>query len=75
MLNLTKKWMGRQKANREIVEAISRFVEKNPDLRFHQILHILCVEQQVEPGKTTKDLFNEESVQTLDRMRASGYFY
>jgi MinD-like ATPase involved in chromosome partitioning or flagellar assembly len=67
--------MDRQKANKEIVDAISRFVENNPDLRFHQILHIMNVEQQAEPGETTRDLFNEESTQTLKRMKASGYFY
>ncbi len=68
----------RQDSNRVLVRLIADAVEKWPDMRFHQILHLLDVEVGfdknipglVGPGiNATKDLFYEESVDTLDRVR------
>lgn len=68
----------RQESNRVLVQLISDMVEKGPDLRFHQILHILDVEVPIDrsiPGRVApgvegamKDLFYEESADTLDRV-------
>jgi len=63
----------RQESNRVLVQLISDMVEKYPDLRFHQILHLLDV---VVPRESMtgdredgmQDLFYEESVNTLDRV-------
>ena len=71
---LKKKIDRRQEANREILRAIQAQVEAHPELRFHQILHNMDVTQTTmvgtEPNKTMvgKDLFYEESVDTLDRI-------
>lgn len=54
----------RQEANRTILNLISEAVEKNPDLRFHQLLQSLGVET---PGI---DLFYEESSKTLENLVA-----
>lgn len=68
--------MNRQEANRKIVEELSKAVEKYPELRFHQILFNMDVnvpvpildENGVMEGMHFKDLYNEESSKTLDRM-------
>lgn len=54
----------RQEANRTILNLISEAVEKNPDLRFHQLLQSLGVET---PGT---DQFYEESIKTLENLTA-----
>lgn len=53
----------RQEANRELIQNLSAYVEMYPDLRFGQILEGFgfVVEDT--------DLFNEESVDTLERVR------
>ena len=53
----------RQEANRELIENLTAYVEKYPDLRFGQILEIF--------GFVINDinLYNEESVDTLERVR------
>ena len=53
----------RQEANRELIEKLTTYVEKYPDLRFGQILEIF--------GFVINDinLYNEESVDTLERVR------
>ena len=53
----------RQEANRELIENLAVYVEKYPDLRFGQILEIF--------GFVINDinLYNEESVDTLERVR------
>ena len=57
----------RQEANRELIENLAGYVEKYPDLRFGQILE--------DFGFVMKDtdLFNEESVDTLERVREVAY--
>ena len=57
----------RQEANRELIENLAVYVEKYPDLRFGQILE--------DFGFVMKDidLFNEESVDTLERVREVSY--
>lgn len=70
--------MERQEANRIILKQISDMIDGEPDLRFHQILHILNIEVTKKvfdsAGFPTeefdcKDLFNEESIDTLKRMQ------
>ena len=68
----------RQESNREIIRKISEMVEAYPDLRFHQILQNLRINQtkySKKPDGSTNyedghlaDLFYEESVVTLKRM-------
>lgn len=71
--------MNRQEANRQIVKRITEMVENQPDLRFHQILHTLSINKNAYPFKLQngnpdyekqycEDLFNEESVKTLERI-------
>lgn len=57
----------RQEANRELIENLAGYVEKYPDLRFGQILEGFgfVIEDT--------DLFNEESVDTLERVREVAY--
>jgi hypothetical protein len=63
--------------NREILKCISDMVEKEPELRFNQILYILGISvsdpEFTSDGRPTgnmvgKDLFNEESNKTLKRI-------
>lgn len=67
----------RQSANYEIINRIVDMAESYPNLRFHQILSILGV-SKTEPvvhGMSKfahvqqADLFSEESVDTLDRIK------
>lgn len=66
--------MNRQEANRSILRQISAMIEGSPDLRFHQILLVMDVNQSELIGDVPnqkmmyKDLFNEESVTTLKRI-------
>lgn len=53
----------RQECNRKLIEIISYMVENYPHLRFGQILTIL------EVYKDNLDLFNEESVYMLERIK------
>ena len=57
----------RQEANKELIENLAGYVEKYPDLRFGQILEDFgfVIEDT--------DLFNEESVDTLERVREVAY--
>ncbi len=54
----------RQEANRTILNLLSEAVEKNPDLRFHQLLQDLGVEVP------NTDQFYEESSKTLENLSA-----
>jgi hypothetical protein len=69
----------RQEANRQILKKISEMVEKHPDLRFHQILQSMKIQEtetiemsEVVAGDpfvlVCKDHFNEESIDTLNRI-------
>lgn len=68
--------MNRQEANREILNELSKAVEKYPDLRFHQLLYNMDVQVPVinknERGEMIgmhfQDLHHEESVVTFDRI-------
>ena len=57
----------RQEANRELITNLAAYVEMYPELRFGQILEGFgfVVEDT--------DLFNEESVDTLERVRRVSY--
>lgn len=55
----------RQEANRAILKLLSEAVEKNPDLRFHQILQSFGIEVP------HTDQFYEESSKTLGNMVAT----
>lgn len=64
--------MTRQEANREIIKILSQYVEDNPDIRFHQMLHNLNLEEQVftESGEyLCKDLYNLEPQKALERIK------
>lgn len=53
----------RQEANRELIQNLTAYVEKYPELRFGQILDGFgFIIQDI-------DLFNEESVDTLKRVK------
>ena len=54
----------RQEANRTILNLLSEAIEKNPGLRFHQILQNLGIEVP------HTDQFYEESSKTLDDLVA-----
>ena len=54
----------RQEANRTILNLLTEAVEKNPDLRFHQLLQDLGVEIP------HTDQFYEESSKTLENLVA-----
>ena len=54
----------RLEANRKILELLAQALEKNPDLRFHQILQNLGIEIP------HTDQFYEESSKTLGNMVA-----
>lgn len=53
----------RQEANRELIQSLSAYVELYPELRFGQILEGFGFVVQ------DTDLFNEESVDTLKRVK------
>lgn len=62
----------RQNSNREIMKILSDAIEKNPDLRFGQLLVCLdIVEGQFKEEHIyrIRDPFYEESVDTLDRIK------
>ena len=54
----------RQKYNICILKLVADMVKQYPDLRFHQILQILEIEN---PGD--EDLFNEESKVTFEKIK------
>lgn len=66
--------MNRQEANRLILQQISNMIEGAQDLRFHQILVNMDINQTELVGEIPnqkmigKDLYNEESVTTLKRI-------
>ena len=66
----------RQAANRELISLLSEAIEKYPHLRFGQLLCIFNIVKQtsiVEDNDIislkTEDPFNEESVDTLKRVK------
>ena len=68
--------MNRKEANKEILEELSKAVEKYPDLRFHQLLYNMDVQIPVpildknghQSGMHFQDLHHEESEVTLERI-------
>lgn len=74
MKNIKEKIKNRQTANFELVRKLSKLVIAYPDLRFGQILvNFGFVEQTIDHYDVnivlTKDPFNEESVDTLKRVK------
>lgn len=73
--------MNRQEANKQILKRITAMVDNQPDMRFHQILNSLNINEMDCPKKPDgskdheksfyKDFFYEESVDTLKRMDKS----
>jgi hypothetical protein len=57
----------RYEANKELIQNLSAYVELYPELRFGQILEGFGFVVQ------DSDLFNEESVDTLERVRRVSY--
>lgn len=57
---------GRKKANKELLEKISKCLERNPDLRFFQALLNLGIARDGIDGQV---LWAEESTETLERMK------
>lgn len=73
MKHVKEKIKNRQKANFELVRKLSELVVAYPDLRFGQILvNFGFIEQIVDHYDSniilTKDPFNEESIDTLNRV-------
>ena len=62
--NLNDDISNRQKYNICILKLVADMVKQYPDLRFHQILQILEIEN---PGD--EDLFNEESKLTFEKIK------
>lgn len=63
-------------ANREIIEMLSRAVEENPDLRFHQILRGMNVLTENDDGEgafenSFKRELSLESKSLFERMKTS----
>ena len=64
--------MTRQEANRTILRILSEYVEDNPDIRFHQMLHNLNLTKQVvtpEGNFYLEDLYNMEPEKALERIK------
>lgn len=62
----------RQECNREILKLISEIIEKNPDLRFGQILVALGIVEgnfNEEHIYRIRDPFYEESIDMLNRIK------
>lgn len=66
----------RQECNRTIVKMIEEAIEKNPEMRFHQILAMLNLSKTVPvevQGRGiqmyNEDRFYEESVNTLENIK------
>lgn len=53
--------MTRQEANKEIINNILKAIDKYPDMRFHQLLFALRLNEGT-------DLFYEESADTLKKL-------
>lgn len=62
---MPKKKMTRYQANKQILEQLTKLVEKYPDWRFNQILSNTDV---VLEGN---DMFFDESIETLERLENS----
>ena len=68
--------MSRQESNRKIIEELSKAIENNPDLRFHQLLYNMDIQVPVpiindfgeQEGMHFADLHGEESSKTFERM-------
>lgn len=58
-----KKHKTRLDYNRNILEMLSKYCETHPDLRFHQTLFALELDNKY------KDLFYEESKDTLEKLK------
>lgn len=56
------------KANRHIVEMISKTVEENPTWRFNQLLHNLGITHVMEEVQFDFCNYNESSVGTVGRV-------
>ena len=72
-MDIKQKIAQRQAANRDILAHLSTLVELYPDLRFGQILvNLDVIQYQRDPAGFDiigiKDPFNEESVETLQRV-------
>lgn len=76
-MNIQEKIKNRQTANSELVKKLSELVIVYPDLRFGQILvNFGFIKQEIDHYDCsivlTEDPFNEESVDTLKRVKEYG---
>lgn len=72
--NIHKKIKARKEANREILRALTHYIEAHDEIRFGQALVNLGIVQLVQDPASfdiigAEDPFNEESVDTLKRIR------
>ena len=61
----------RLESNREIIKILSDYIEENPDIRFHQMLHNLNITETVhtEAGEyLCKDFYGRESFEVLKKI-------
>ena len=72
--NIHKKIKARKEANREILRVLTHYIEAHDEIRFGQALVNLGIVQLIQDPASfdilgAKDPFNEESVDTLKRMK------
>lgn len=72
--NIHKKIKARREANREILRALTSYIEAHDEIRFGQALVNLGIVQLIQDPTSfditgAKDPFYEESVDTLKRIR------
>ena len=70
--NIKKMIAQRQEANRKIIQRLAEIVEKEPQMRFGQILGNFVLEYErdrINDVQTVNDPFYEESVVTWNRLK------
>jgi predicted transcriptional regulator len=66
-MDRTEQIKNRQDSNKEILGVLSELIDRQPGLRFHQLLQAAGVNVQ-SPDGFIMDLFYEESVVTKERV-------
>ena len=70
--NIKKMIVQRQEMNRKIIQRLAEIVEKEPQMRFGQILGNFVLEYErdrINDVQTVNDPFYEESVVTWNRLK------
>ena len=60
-------------ANKQILKLLSEIIDMHPEWRFHQVLQNIDINMRNFNAFSLKDLFYEESTETLDRMEKNVY--